>query len=142
MKHEKDLNRGGEATGPNPDYQGPPLKRWHTVEIVAVEGSEFGLIEDNEHGVLTVISRRSGEAWPHGMNPTIGGVNTIVPVARVYYVRSDDRGFDLSVWQRFASYCRSCALSGEHDPMDIDAFVAHEGRIVNSPKVTTETITP
>lgn len=29
---------------------------------------------------------------------------------------------ELALWQRFASYCRSCAISGEHDPLDFEAF--------------------
>lgn len=29
---------------------------------------------------------------------------------------------ELAMWQRFAWYCRSCALSGEHDPMDFETF--------------------
>ena len=29
---------------------------------------------------------------------------------------------ELAQWQQFASYCRSCALSGEHDPQDFADF--------------------
>lgn len=31
----------------------------------------------------------------------------------------------LSQWMQFAGYCRSCALSGEHDPHDFQGFLAH-----------------
>ena len=33
-----------------------------------------------------------------------------------------DESTSLSRWQRYASYLLSCARSGEHDPMDFDAF--------------------
>lgn len=128
-----DEHRGAEATGPNPDYKGPPLKRWHTVEVVAAEGTEIGLVEDTDYGLLTAIVRRQGEPWPHGMEPKVGGINTIAPGHRVYCVRADEHGPDIAMWQRFASYCRSCALSGEHDPMDFETFVAREAPVVSSP---------
>ncbi len=32
----------------------------------------------------------------------------------------------LLMWQRFASYCRSCALSGEHDPDEFETFAARQ----------------
>lgn len=117
--------QGEEVVGPNPNYKGLPLKRWHTVECVAKEHTEFGVIEDSVDGVLTIIVRRQGEQWPHGMKPECG-VNTIVPGARVYCVVSDDHGPDMKTWKRFASYCRSCALSGESNPLDFEQFVAKE----------------
>lgn len=79
------------------------------------------------------MTRPGGEPWPHGMEPKAGGVNTIAPGHRVYAVRSDECGPDISTWQRFAGYCRSCALSGEHDPMDLEAFVAYEKSVASSP---------
>lgn len=29
---------------------------------------------------------------------------------------------ELAKWQQFASYCRSCALSGESDPVEFEDF--------------------
>ncbi len=29
---------------------------------------------------------------------------------------------ELSAWQRFSSYCRSCALSGESNPQEFEEF--------------------
>ena len=34
---------------------------------------------------------------------------------------------ELGQWQQFAAYCRSCALSGEHDPQDFQDFMAYTG---------------
>lgn len=31
---------------------------------------------------------------------------------------------ELGQWQQYAAYLRSCALSGESDPHDFDAFLA------------------
>ena len=29
---------------------------------------------------------------------------------------------ELPTWQQFASHCRCCAISGDHDPMTFDEF--------------------
>ena len=76
------------AVGPNPNYRKPKAV-WHTVEIVAAEGTEFGLVEELG-GTLTVIARRQGEDWPHGMEPK-SGVNVIAKGCRVYCVQTDER---------------------------------------------------
>lgn len=37
---------------------------------------------------------------------------------------ADSRDIELQQWQRYATYCNSCANSGERSPMDFGAFVA------------------
>lgn len=42
----------------------------------------------------------------------------------------DESKQELSAWQQFAGYCRSCALSGEHDPQSFEDFVKSMGWIL------------
>ena len=81
----RDMKTGEYATGKNPNYKGKPKKRWNMVEVVAEVGTEFGIIEDSELGLLTLITRREGEDWPHGMKPE-AGMNKIEEGRRVYVV--------------------------------------------------------
>lgn len=90
MQNQNEDRNGSITTAVcgNPAYKGPPKKRWFQVEIVALEGTELGILNDTEGGALTLTSRRFGESWPHGMEP-LSGLNTIVPGCRVYAVVSD-----------------------------------------------------
>lgn len=72
----------------NPNYR-PPRMRWRRVEIIAAEGTEFGIVLDVE-GDLSLVTRRAGEEWPHGHEPT-SGINTIAPGERAYRVSNDER---------------------------------------------------
>ena len=64
-------------------------------------------------------------AWMTDGCPCIGplGCNSMNETRwRLLMELQQRQSMQLANWQRFASYCRSCALSGEHDPMDFATF--------------------
>lgn len=91
MQNQNEDRNGSTATVVcgNPAYKGPPKKRWFQVEIVALPGTELGILNDTFGGTLTLTSRRQGEPWPFGWKPT-GGINTIAEGCRIYAIVSDD----------------------------------------------------
>jgi hypothetical protein len=79
-----------ESQGPNPHYK-PPIMRWNQVELVADEGTEFG-IECDSGGLLSIVIRSAGKDWPHDRKEPTSGRNTIEPGNICYVVTSDERG--------------------------------------------------
>lgn len=61
---------------------------WHKVKVVAKEGTQFGIIYD-ENGELALIVKNQDEDWPYKLKPT-GGENQISEGCRAYVVVTDD----------------------------------------------------
>lgn len=51
-----------------------------------------------------------------------GQVKRLSNTAMKFFREICDMRKELALWQQFASYCRSCALSGESNPLDFDSF--------------------
>lgn len=60
---------------------------WDVVEVVAVEGTVCGVVE-NCGGKLSLVVKRSDEPWPHGVRPIKASVNMIGSRCSRYVVRA------------------------------------------------------
>ncbi len=59
------------------------------IQVVAEQGTEFGVLPHVEDGVITIICRRKGESWPYGMEPLPESINAILPPGRRFCVEGD-----------------------------------------------------
>jgi hypothetical protein len=107
-----------EAIGQNPHYK-PPIMRWNQVELIADEGTQFG-IECDSSGLLSVMIRFPGKSWPHNRKEPMSGLNTIEPGNVCYVVSSDERGPAVGhEFMRSSSPLGGCAIcNGEVNPVE------------------------
>ncbi len=90
MSESEERTESFVALGPNPHYR-PPIMSWNQVEMIADEGTEFG-IECDSDGLLSIVIRGEGKPWPHGRKEPTSGRNTIEPGNVCYLVKNDERG--------------------------------------------------
>lgn len=75
--------------------------------------------------LVTEVEKITGEeigGCGHGSDACYSGY-TADELLEKHSIKVVDGPTELSQWQQYASYCNCCAKSGEHTPMDFDAFV-------------------
>ncbi len=71
------------------------MTNWSKVKIVAKEGTQFGILYD-ENGELAIVCKQKNESWPHGLKPK-AGLNEIGSDCKAYMVMSDE---EFEKWQK------------------------------------------
>ena len=95
---------------------------------VDAEEAELKMLREFHNEVGAALANEKAGDIEHLLATVMLGKHTTV-IGRGRLKQLNQAETDLPMWQRFASYCRCCAQSGESDPDDFDTFNGFNGNL-------------